>query len=149
MKCLWRAISLLLLNWFAFRPTYATESGSIQVSQPSWGAQGEIITVTYILTNPWGYPIELAYTTPPNCVMVKGAPQNANAASLFGLKVRLVERTGAPPRMTYDDFRGYGIYGDTARAVLDVSFPDTSWAQFADAGAELSRVVDSTLTAYF
>jgi len=129
-------------------PAHATVAQSFRVSQPG-GAEGENIVTTYVLSNSWYYPIEIAYTANPNCVSVDGKFQDINAAVLYGLKVQLVPQPGSPPLKTDQDFRDLGVYGDTAWVVLDVSAADTTWCDFGNRIGALNNAVERTIDCVF
>lgn len=102
----------------AVAPARAEVSEWRSVSQPLFLGGFEIVDSPY-LVRIWGYPQEVEMTTWENLLYVEGEWRDRNAASTFGLEVRLGIDDARGPRRTNADLWGLGMRGDTLAVRLD------------------------------
>ena len=122
------ALGLLLAVATAL-PAHAIVDCTKEVSQPI----RDLIcpgTVFYVDWFNCEYPSEVEYTAAANSIMVHGKAEDRNEASLLGVKVHLMddrprEQGGA------ETMRGYGVYGDTLKVVMDLTGVDPQQLGFS------------------
>jgi hypothetical protein len=133
------AVVATLLGAVVAGDARATEESPLEVAQPIWCENGVVVsTVTVIVMAESAWPGRaVGWTARPNVVQREGidAPLNRNAASMYGVEVRVLEgRDWATRNFSYADTL------DTLNVVLDLRKLNPGATDLAD-----SLVVEATV----